>query len=125
MKKQAPVIVPPVFQKDFTIPFLEETWKRIYRVVSGASDLHFIGYSLPREDQFARLVLSRALRTNRLRTARKKQKPLRVHVVNPDESTQVTFLRLLGQTGRAQFRFHHTTFDAYVNSVADGSLDAV
>jgi len=122
LKMQAPVIVPPVFQKDFTEPFFRQTWRRVYKAVSRATDLFFIGYSLPREDQFARLVISRALRNNRLRTTKGKKKALRVRVVNPDESAQMTFVRLLGLGHKAHFEFYPTTFDQYVDSVEAGDI---
>jgi hypothetical protein len=122
MKKQAPVIVPPVFQKDFTEPFFRKTWRRVYKAVSGATDLFFMGYSLPREDQFARLVLSRALRNNRLRVDQGRKRELRVRVVNPDESSQTTFIRLLGLGHKTHFEFYPTTFDQYVDAVEAGDI---
>jgi hypothetical protein len=122
MKKQAPVIVPPVFQKDFTEPFFRQTWRRVYKAVSGATDLFFMGYSLPREDQFARLVLSRALRNNRLRVDQGRKRELRVRVVNPDESSQTTFIRLLGLGHKTHFEFYPTTFDQYVDAVEAGDI---
>jgi hypothetical protein len=120
--KQAPVIVPPTFQKDFSQPFFQLTWRRIYKAVSGATDLFFMGYSLPKEDQFARLVLSRALRNNRLRVLKGKKRELRVRVVNPDESAQTTFVRLVGLGHKMHFEFYPTTFDQYVNSVEAGDI---
>jgi hypothetical protein len=122
MKKQAPVIVPPVFQKDFKEAFFRQTWRRVYRAVSGATDLFFIGYSLPKEDQFARLVLNRALRNNRLRVIAGKKRELRVRVVNPDETVQTTFVKLLGLGHKTHFEFYPTTFDQYVSSVESGDI---
>jgi hypothetical protein len=122
LKTQPPVIVPPIAMKDFTLPFLRKTWKRVYRAVSQATDVYFIGYSLPKEDQFARLVLSRALRNNRLKAHRGEKKGLRIRVVNPDEAAQQTFIRLVGVGFKTHFEFFHTTFDRFVQSVAESLI---
>lgn len=119
MRTQSPVIVPPIAMKDFTPPFFRQTWKRIYRQVSSASDVYFIGYSLPKEDQFARLVLSRALRNNRLKVNKGKKRRLSIRVANPDETAQQTFMRLVGQGVETHFSFYNTTFDRFVQSVED------
>jgi hypothetical protein len=119
MKTQPPVIVPPIAQKDFTPPFFRLTWKRVYRAVSQATDVYFIGYSLPTEDQFARLVLSRALRNNRLKAHKGNKRRLTIRVVNPDEGAQQTFLRLVGQRFKTHFEFYHTNFERFVKSVEE------
>jgi hypothetical protein len=123
MKGQAPVIVPPVSQKDFTPPFFRETWKRIYKMVSAATDISFIGYSLPSEDQFSRLVLSRALRNNRIKARKGKKRDVLIRVVNPDEAAQRTFIRLAGQGVKgSRLIFYHTTFDRFAQSLQDGLI---
>lgn len=119
MKTQPPVIVPPIAQKDFTGSFFRQTWKRVYRAVSRATEVYFIGYSLPKEDQFARLVLSRALRNNTLRANRGEKKGLIMRVVNPDETAQQTFIRLVGVGAETHFDFYPTTFDRFVISVEE------
>jgi len=123
LKKIAPVIVPPVFQKDFGRRFFKETWRRTYRKIAAANDLFFIGYSLPKEDQFARLVLSRALWNNKRRIGKGEKPALNVTIVNPDDAVQVTFMRLLGQGGKTNLRYFQTTFDQFVDSVEDGSTE--
>jgi hypothetical protein len=121
MKRPAPVIVPPVYQKDFALPFLQNTWKRTYRAVSAADKLWIIGYSLPKEDQFARFVLARAIRNNRLRSGRGKKRDLEMKIVNPDESVQTTFSRLIGSGGPG-IQFYHTSFEQFVDSVAEKAI---
>ena len=113
MADSTPVIVPPVSTKEFSYEVLRRTWRHVYRAVSNATDLFIFGYSLPQEDQFARLVLGRALRSNRLKVERKTKQPLRVVVVNPDESTEITFRRLLGPNVTS-FVFHQATFENFV-----------
>jgi len=108
-----PVIVPPVSAKEFSHKILKRTWRGVYRAVSNATDLYIFGYSLPKEDQFARLVLGRALRSNRLKVEKKNKRPLRVVIVNPDESTETTFRRLVGPNV-PNFVFYQATFENFL-----------
>ena len=91
LEEVPPVIVPPVALKEFEFDFLNRTWRFVYRAVSDATELHIIGYSLPREDQFARLVFRRAIRNNILRARKRKERPAKVIVINPDPAAEVTF----------------------------------
>jgi hypothetical protein len=113
MADSTPVIVPPVSTKEFSYDVLRRTWRHVYRAVSNATELFIFGYSLPKEDQFARMVLGRALRSNRLKVERKTKHPLQVVIVNPDESTEITFRRLLGPNV-TNFAFHQATFENFV-----------
>ncbi len=113
-----PVIVPPVSAKEFSHRILKQTWRGIYRAVSDATELFILGYSLPREDQFARLVLGRALRSNRLKVEKKDKRPLRVVVVNPDENSETTFRRLVGPNVQ-NFVFYQATFENFVVGAQD------
>jgi hypothetical protein len=114
----APVIVPPVADKEFSYEFLKRTWRFVYRAVSDATELHILGYSLPREDQFARLVFRRAIRTNILYAKRFKRRALRVLVVNPDPNVEGTISRLVGRDV-ADFQFHQAYFEDYVWSLEE------
>ena len=118
MTHTAPIIVPPVWSKEFSYKVLRRTWRHVYRAVSNATELFIFGYSLPKEDQFARLVLGRALRSNRLKVERKTKRPLRVVIVNPDETTEITFRRLLGPN-ITNFVFHQATFQGFVGGLGD------
>ena len=111
-----PVIVPPIAAKEFGFNFLERTWRFAYWAVSQATDLHIIGYSLPREDQFARLVFRRAIRNNILRASKRKKPRVKVRVVNPDPATEGTFSRLVGREV-GDFDFRQAYFDDYVASL--------
>jgi len=115
LSSKPPVIVPPISSKDFSEIFLKKTWASVYKAVSRASELHIIGYSLPQEDQFSRLVLRRAIRNNLLRAKRKQKFPLRVTVVNPDPVAMVTFSKLFGTTGdgMTDLRFEQSYFEDY------------
>lgn len=92
-------IVPPLSTKRFS-GFLQRVWRDVYHAVAAAKELYIVGYSLPREDQFARLVIGRAIQRNNA-TRKNKKKRLPVIVVNPDEGAMATFAKLVG--GGVQF----------------------
>jgi hypothetical protein len=108
-----PVIVPPVALKQFGFDFLKRTWRFVYRAISRAKELYMIGYSLPREDQFARLVFRRAIRNNILKARTRSAQPVRVEVINPDPLTEITFSHLVGSEVK-DFNFHQACFEDYV-----------
>ena len=113
LSKRRPVIVPPVSTKEFKFPFLKKTWVSVYRALAHAIDLKIIGYSLPQEDQFARLVLRRAIRSNILKAKRGEKKPLAVSVINPDPNVSVTFSQLIGPAseGVSAISFQQARFE--------------
>jgi hypothetical protein len=90
----------------------EDLGRSVYRAISDATELVVIGYSLPREDQFARLVLRRAIRSNQIKADRGDKQQLKLTVVNPDDTVAITFTRLAAlKTG---VRFLQIRFDDYV-----------
>lgn len=113
-----PVIVPPVASKEFKFEYLKRTWRFVFRAVSDAIELHIIGYSLPREDQFARLVFRRAIRNNIEKASRRNEKPVKVLVVNPDPGTEGIFSRLVGR-GVEDFDFREAYFEDYVEGIQE------
>jgi hypothetical protein len=52
-----PLIVPPVFNKDFTDPLFRPLWREAVAVLSTASEVYFLGYSLADADFHARFIL--------------------------------------------------------------------
>jgi hypothetical protein len=118
LRKSRPLMVPPIAAKEFSVPCLQRTWRSFYRAVSDATELNVLGYSLPKEDQFARLVLRRALRSNSLKVDRHKKKPLAIRVVNPDENVGFTFTRLADS--KRGVEFFQARFEDYVRWM-DGS----
>lgn len=112
------MIVPPVAEKEFEVDFLRRTWRFVYRAVSDATELQIIGYSLPREDQFARLVFRRAILNNVLKARKRKEQALKVLVVNPDSTTEGTFSRLVGQSVR-KFDYQQAYFEDYVEGLQE------
>jgi hypothetical protein len=113
LKQVPPLIVPPVALKEFEFDFLKRTWRFVYRAISDATELHIIGYSLPREDQFARLVFRRAIRNNILKARKRNERPVKVIVINPDPLTEITFSHLVG-SGVKDFNFRQAFFEDYV-----------
>lgn len=113
-----PLIVPPVAMKEFESTIFKRMWRSVYRAVSAATHLFIIGYSLPREDQFARFVLRRAIRNNILRAEQGTKRALLVEVVNPDESVEGTFSRLVGKNVK-QYLFSQAYFQDYVEGLQE------
>jgi hypothetical protein len=110
-----PVIVPPVSSKEFKYRALKRTWISVFRAVSQATQLHIIGYSMPREDQFARFVFRRAIRNNLLLAEKGQKSRLAIRVVNPDEAVWTTFSRIVGTTGdKMRMEYKQTLFQDYV-----------
>ena len=118
LKEVPPVIVPPVALKEFGFDFLKRTWRFVYRAVSDATEFHIIGYSLPREDQFARLVFRRAIRNNILKARKRKERPAKVIVINPDPGAEGTFSHLAGRDVE-DFDFRQALFEDYVAGLQD------
>lgn len=52
-----PLIVPPVFSKQFEGPLFQRLWQETVRALSSASEVRFLGYSLANADFHARFVL--------------------------------------------------------------------
>lgn len=115
--KATPLIVPPLSNKEFAdYSVLQETWGSVYRALSSATVLTVLGYSLPREDQFARFVIRRALRNNIKRAEKANWPPLEMIVVNPDEAVEGTFARLVGRN-TVNFKFHRAYFEDFVETL--------
>jgi hypothetical protein len=116
-----PVIVPPVSDKQFDEhAVFQKTWSSVYQAIASATELIILGYSLPREDQFSRFVFRRALRNNVKRVQKGEKSKLQVTVVNPEESTEATFARLLGKD-EAKFQFLRAYFQDYVDGLPHAS----
>jgi hypothetical protein len=111
--RRSPVIVPPIYNKEIKGRFLSKVWTSVYRAISRATELWVISYSMPKEDQFARFVFRRAIRNNITNAQSRKKPPLKVTVINPDETVESTFSRLIGTTQgtltrQVRPRFHHS-----------------
>jgi hypothetical protein len=106
----SPVIVPPITSKKFRYKFLHRTWVGVLQAVTDATELHVIGYSLPKEDQFARFVFRRAIRNNMTKSDKDKKPEMKLFVVNPDETVEQTFYRLVGRRFK-HFHFYQTRFE--------------
>lgn len=105
-----PVIVPPLSSKTFKYRFLHKIWGDVLRAVSDATELHVLGYSLPKEDQFAKFVLRRAIRNNMAASDKSRKKALKLILLNPDEVVEQTFYRLAGKALKRS-NFYQTRFE--------------
>lgn len=111
-------VIPPVSSKEFKYRALKRTWISVFRAVSQATELQVLGYSLPREDQFARFVLRRAIRNNLLNVEKGKKSALSVKVINPDETVWATFSKLVGASqNNTRMEFVQTLFQDYVSTL--------
>jgi hypothetical protein len=113
VKELQPLIVPPLATKEFTAEVLKKTWRGVYRAISDATDIFVIGYSLPKEDQFARLVLKRAIRSNIHKHRRGEKPALRMAVVNPDDAVAVTFMHMAAS--EVELTYRQARFEDYVS----------
>jgi len=52
-----PLIVPPVLNKEFEGPLFQHLWQETVSMLSTASEVRFVGYSLPQADFHARFIL--------------------------------------------------------------------
>lgn len=56
-RQYMPLIVPPVFGKQFDGPLFKRLWQNTVSILSTASEVVFLGYSLPDADFHARFIL--------------------------------------------------------------------
>ena len=56
-RQYMPLIVPPVYAKQFEGPLFRKLWQEAVRVLSTASEVRFLGFSLAEADFHARFVL--------------------------------------------------------------------
>lgn len=56
-RQYMPLIVPPVYAKQFEGPLFQKLWQETVRVLSTASEVRFLGFSLAEADFHARFVL--------------------------------------------------------------------
>lgn len=57
-RKYNPLIVPPAFLKNFGKPIFEELWNKCIEIMGTATEVIFVGYSLPEADLHARFIFS-------------------------------------------------------------------
>jgi len=56
-RKYMPLIIPPVYNKQFKDALFNKLWKQVVSAISTASEVRFIGYSLPAADFHARFIM--------------------------------------------------------------------
>jgi hypothetical protein len=87
-----PLIIPPIFNKSFDDPIFRDIWRRCVSELSRATEVTFLGYSLPEADLHARFILRCGFQ-NQVEgelsadgTRAKATGPCPVTIVNPDLS---------------------------------------
>lgn len=101
-RRYMPLIVPPVFNKDFTDPLFQPLWREAVSVLSTASQVNFLGFSLADADFHARFILRCGFHNQtdgELLAARKRSKPTgcaKVVVVDPLRQSRENIARVVG-----------------------------
>jgi hypothetical protein len=105
-----PLIIPPVYNKDFGLDVFQETWRNSVADLSVAKTVVFLGYSLPDADLHARFILRCGFH-NQVEGeigARSKSLPATgpadVIVVNPDQGAANRIERAIGRTARCDWQ---------------------
>jgi hypothetical protein len=86
-----PLIVPPVYNKDFGQNVFRDLWRNCVAALSTASKVIFLGYSLPEADLHARFILRCGFHNQvegELLSGGKRSSPTgksEVVIVNPDQ----------------------------------------
>lgn len=97
-----PIIVPPVFSKDFTEPLFQPIWREAVSVLSTAAEVNFLGFSLAEADFHARFILRCGFHNQtdgELLARRRRSHPTgqaRVTVVDPLERSRENVQRVVG-----------------------------
>ena len=100
-REYPPLIVPPVYSKDFTKPVFATLWQNCTNFLSTASRVTFVGYSMPATDLHAQLIMrcgfdnqlkARLTRARRGSPAR----PAEVVVIDPNPETARRIRTMVG-----------------------------
>jgi hypothetical protein len=110
---EAPVIVPPTWNKTEFHRALSSVWGAAARELSDAEDLFIIGYSLPESDAFFRYLFALGTIGDTLLR--------RVWVFNPDNSPELQgrFRILFGPGAEQRFRFFPINFDGAIGHLRE------
>ena len=107
-REYPPLIVPPVYSKDFEKPLFTALWQNCKKVLSTATRVTFIGYSMPAADLHAQLILrfgfhnqlkARFTRARRGSPAR----PAEVVIIDPMPETACRIRTMVGPQHKSQY----------------------
>ncbi|MFH0964821.1 MAG: hypothetical protein V2A58_12530 [Planctomycetota bacterium] len=104
----SPAVIPPTWSKMPTQYGFDQVWRKAIDVISNASQLVIIGYSMPPTDTFISYLLALGLLERATLS--------RVVVVNPDERAEERYKEVFsrGVHGRGQLRFVKKTFQGFL-----------
>jgi hypothetical protein len=97
-----PLIIPPVFNKDFEGPFFRRIWQKCVAQLSTTRKVVFLGYSLPDADLHARFILRCGFHNQiegQIRSGGGRSVPTgraEVIIVNPDQGAASRIERAVG-----------------------------
>ncbi len=97
-----PMIVAPSYIKDFTKPVYEKTWQACTNALSRASEVTFIGYSLPADDTQAQFILRCGFhnqingRLGKYGTRLPATGASKVTIINPDQEAAKRIIGVVG-----------------------------
>jgi hypothetical protein len=111
-----PYIITPSFTKVFDLPQIQATWHNAYVELREASEVIFIGYSLPDADHQVRTLLRRAIRSSAtirvILTSANKSKSRR------NESTAAQRFREV--FGSKQLKLEYDGVEGFIEKIASG-----
>ena len=100
----APLIVPPVYLKNFEKPIFKALWRNCVTLLSRARKVAFLGYSMPLADLHAQFIMRCGFHNQIEGEPRKAGKrknalgPAEVVIVNPDRSAAQRISEIVGPT---------------------------
>lgn len=110
-----PAIVPPTYAKLASPPWLRPHWREAFENVRCATDVVFVGYSLPESDGFMRGFIQSAM------AARDVNRPsLRILVIDPSADTWSRYQRLFKPVDAAGRLYH---IRASLEHAIDGMIE--
>jgi len=108
-REYIPLLVPPIYAKNFARPFFQELWNRCTQYLSTAAKVIFVGYSMPLSDLHARFIVrcgfhnqleGQLLRNGARATA---TGPARVTIVNPDQGAAQRAETVVGPVAKTKW----------------------
>ena len=100
-REYSPLIVPPLYSKDFAKPVFTTLWENCTRFLSTASRVTFVGYSMPASDLHAHLIMRCGFR-NQLKAKltrahrRSPARPAEIIIIDPSPETATRITTMVG-----------------------------
>ena len=107
-REYPPLIVPPVYSKDFAKPVFTTLWQNCTNVLSTATRVIFVGYSMPATDLHAQLIMRCSFHNQlkaRLTRARRGSpaRPAEVVIIDPIPETARRIRTIVGPQHKSRY----------------------